>query len=387
MQAQFVGSIAVGLAVSTVLFLPLVFWQFRRYGRFDLLRICWTAAGFTYATGVVAFTVFPLPEFTPGYCAAHSTQPLLDPLRFPREVLDVLQTRGALALVSEWVIWEFVLNIMLFIPFGLIVRRVFEWPRAAVFVAAVAVSALIEVTQGTGNWGLAPCSYRFADVTDLFTNSTGALIGIGLERLIPRILATKTRLLTQKDRARPVTRGRRLLGMALDSWYLTMSAVVGGWAAASVYMALNRPSDGMLSSAQLLELEHWILTGSWIATLLVGLAPAVIGTGASLGQRTVYLRPTAGHAAPVRFLFRAACVQGVVPTLLFAGFPWALLGPVLAAIAVISVAVDSRGLSCRLAGLDIADVREPGVDAGGATGTVPAKATHRAGKSGPFETL
>lgn len=79
MRAQVFASVIVGLAVSSALFLPLVLWQFRRYGRFDGLRILWTAAGFTYATGLVAFTVFPLPRFEPGYCADHATEPLLDP--------------------------------------------------------------------------------------------------------------------------------------------------------------------------------------------------------------------------------------------------------------------------------------------------------------------
>lgn len=358
MRAQVFASVIVGLAVSSALFLPLVLWQFRRYGRFDGLRILWTAAGFTYATGLVAFTVFPLPRFEPGYCADHATEPLLDPLRFPREVLEVLQTRGPAALAGDWVIWEFALNIVLFIPFGLIVRRVLEWPRPAVFGAALAVSVLIELTQATGNWGLAPCPYRFADTTDLFTNSAGALIGIGLERLTPRLLSTKAHLLAQRDKARPVTRGRRLLGMVLDAWYLTMSAVVGGSVAAAIYTALNRTPDGVLTPAQLLELERWIFTGAWIAALLVALTPAMISTGASLGQRTVYLRPTTEHAARTRSLLRAACVQGAVPTLLFGGFPWALLGPGLASAAVIALALGPRGLSYSLAGLRITDARE-----------------------------
>lgn len=364
MRAQVFASVIVGLAVSSALFLPLVLWQFRRYGRFDGLRILWTAAGFTYATGLVAFTVFPLPRFEPGYCADHATEPLLDPLRFPREVLEVLQTRGPAALAGDWVIWEFALNIVLFIPFGLIVRRVLEWPRPAVFGAALAVSVLIELTQATGNWGLAPCPYRFADTTDLFTNSAGALIGIGLERLTPRLLSTKAHLLAQRDKAQPVTRGRRLLGMVLDAWYLTMSAVVGGSVAAVLYTAVNKPDDGALTAAQLIELERSIFTGAWVAVLLVAIIPAVIATGASLGQRTVYLRPVAKNAHKIRSLLRAVCVQGAVPTLLYAGFPLALLGPVLAFAAVVAVAADPRGISFRVAGLAVGDAREPALTPG-----------------------
>lgn len=33
MTAQFFGSILVGLIVSALLFLPLLVWQYRRYGR------------------------------------------------------------------------------------------------------------------------------------------------------------------------------------------------------------------------------------------------------------------------------------------------------------------------------------------------------------------
>ena len=49
-----------------------------------------------------------------------------------------------------------VVAVVLFVPFGLIVRRVMEWPRGTVLAAALGTSLLIELTQLTGNWGLAP---------------------------------------------------------------------------------------------------------------------------------------------------------------------------------------------------------------------------------------
>lgn len=256
MTAQVLGSILVGLAVSAVLFLPLLVWQYRRFGRFDGLRMLWTTAGFIYATAIVAFTVFPLPDFTPGYCAAYGTEPLLDPLRFPRELIELVQTKGPMAIASDWLVWEFTLNMALFVPFGLILRRVLEWPRAAVLLAALATSILIELTQYTGNWGLAPCPYRFADTTDLFTNTLGALIGIGLEATIPRLLSTKAHLRAQKDLARPVTRRRRYLGMLLDAWYLTLAAILGATIASGLY-ALGTTSPGQsLTPEQMLAMQE-----------------------------------------------------------------------------------------------------------------------------------
>ena len=101
MTAQVFGSILVGLAVSAVLFLPLLVWQYRRYGRFDALRMLWTTAGFIYATAIVAFTVFPLPGSTPGYCAANATEPLLTPLRSRAGPSPSSQTKGRLQLSAN----------------------------------------------------------------------------------------------------------------------------------------------------------------------------------------------------------------------------------------------------------------------------------------------
>lgn len=357
MKAQFAISIAVGLAISAVLFLPLVLWQYRRFGRFDALRILWTSAAFIYAAGLIAFTIFPLPDFSDGYCAARRAAPLWDPLRFPRAALDVIQSEGLLALLGSWVLWEVALNVVLFIPFGLIVRRLLEWPRASVLCAGIGTSVLIELTQMTGNWGLAPCSYRFADTTDLITNSTGALIGIALEASTPRLLSRKEHLLAQRDRAHPVTVLRRLLGMMFDAWYLTMAALAGG-TTASVAFTLNAGTtyDGM-TETQMFALEHAIFTGAWLGTLLIVLGPALVGTGASLGQRTVYLRPTALDKFRCHCAIRAVSVQCTVLTLIYAGFPTALLGILFASISAIWIIFDSRGLSYRIAGLGIGDAR------------------------------
>lgn len=356
MKAQIAGSFGIGLAVAAVLFLPLVLWQYRRFGRFDLLRMLWTAAGFVYAAGLVAFTIFPLPDFSGDFCATSATHPLWDPLRFPREALEVLRDKGAVALAGDFLVWEFAMNMVLFIPFGLMVRRVLEWPRGLVLVAGLGLSILIELTQMTGNWYLAPCPYRFADTTDLVTNTTGTAIGILLEALTPRLLSSKTHLLAQRDRARPVTAMRRLLGMALDGWYLIGAALSGGTLGSVGYTAAYR-GHGELTETQMFALEHWILTGAWGTTIIVALLPALVGTGASLGQRTVYLRPDGPCTSRLRYLLRAASVQGAVPTMLYLGFPWFLLAPLWVLLALLWAMLDSRGLSHRIAGLGIADAR------------------------------
>lgn len=360
MAAQVFGSIYVGLAVSAVLFLPLVVWQYRRYGRFDALRMLWTAVGFVYVAAIAAFTVFPLPEFTPGYCTAHATSPLLDPLRFPKELLDLVRNDGPAALLTDWLVWEFALNIVLFIPFGLIVRRVLEWSRGAVLAAALGTSLLIELTQLTGNWGLAPCPYRFADITDLFTNTTGALLGIGLERITPRLLSTKAYLLARRDDARPVTRGRRLLGMLLDTWFLGLTAFVGATIAAGVHAAGRGGTGTPLSPDEFIDLERSMFFGAAIPAMVVVVLPALIGTGASLGQRTVYIAPVPLGDSRWWLVLRALSVQGLGVLLFSFGpaYPVILTVP-LALASLLSIAVGPRGISCGLARCRMTDSRTP----------------------------
>lgn len=357
MAAQVFGSVYVGLFVSAVLFLPLVLWQYRRYGRFDGMRMLWTTAGFVYLAAIVAFTVFPLPDFSGGYCSAHATSPLLDPFRFPREFVGIARRDGLLAAATDGAVWEVALNVVLFIPFGLIVRRVLEWPRAVVFMAALCTSLMIEATQLTGNWGLAPCSYRFADTTDLITNSTGALLGIGLERITPRLLSTKAHLQLHRDRARPVTRGRRMLGMLLDAWYFGCSLVIGGTIGSTWFRILQDVPYEQYSAQQMLSLERAILSAASIAAALLVLLPAIAGTGASLGQRTVYLAPTHRRRVRLPLILRAASVQGVGVWTFSLGLPWALLGVSWGGVALLSVLVSARGLSCLLTGCGMHDAR------------------------------
>lgn len=357
MSSQVVGSVFIGLVVTAVLFLPLVVWHYRRYGRFDASRMLWTSAGFIYASAIVAFTVFPLPEFTPGFCATEHTSPQLDPLRFPTELASLVADAGPGTLLTDWLVWEFALNIVLFIPFGVIVRRVFEWPRGIVFFAAFGTSLLIETTQATGNWGLMPCPYRLADVTDLFTNSTGAAVGIVLEKITPRLLSRKSHLVSQREQARPVTRGRRILGTLLDTWYLSLAVIAGGTAVFATYTISHGGPTAQLTSEQLLDLERLIFVGAGLAALLTAVLPACVTNGASLGQRTVYLVPVSNDGHRWRLVARAFIVQGSAAILLSIGFPWVLLLPFLGAASLVSTCMSERGISCNVSGCDIEDSR------------------------------
>lgn len=162
--------------------------------------------------------------------------------------------------------------------------------------------------------------------------------------------------------ARPVSRGRRFLGMLLDSWYLMLAAVFGGTVGSTVYAFSQGGPGQTLTPEQMLDLEQAIFLGAWIAAITTVVVPALIGTGASLGQRTVYLAPVPKNGSRARLLARALLVQGAIPTGLFLGFPTALLAPLLGIAAIVSVAIHPRGLSCALSGCSLRDARLPSPD-------------------------
>lgn len=357
MVQQIIIATMIGLGVSAVLFLPLVVWQYRRYGRFEEVRMLWTAAGFVYTAGLIALTIFPIPDFAGDFCATRATSPEFDITRVPREIHAKVQTVGLVPALRSWVVLEPAFNVLLFVPLGFLVRRVFELPRAVVLALGLLASGVVETAQLTGNFGLMPCPYRLADVTDLVTNTTGAAVGLALEAVVPRFMSRRAELLATRDVPRPVTRRRRLGGMVFDACYLTMAGLVTTFTiitGASFYNALV--FGDQWTPEQRIQMERVALLATWAVTMVVVLWPALVGSGASLGQRTVRLRPQ--PAPRGQLVLRALAVQGAMQTaMLLPNGLWGI-GFLLPLAAVVAVFADPRGLSYLLTGLDIIDERE-----------------------------
>ena len=373
MLTKLLASFAVGLVLAAILFIPLTIWQYRRYGRFAPGRMLWIVAGCVYAAGVVAFTIFPLPTFSPEFCAKQHVGPIFDLLRVPREFLEVVQAKGFVAALGDWVVWETICNFALFVPFGILARRLLEWRPAVVIGAAFTVSLAIELTQLTGNWGLAPCAYRIAEVTDLVTNTLGAAIGVAVAAALPALLTSTTQLQAERERPRPVTRTRRVHGMLIDIAALVAAATLAAVQVLAVGLALTgvrRVAEPTLSEAAASGLISAMVIAAVIAVGLVLLLPACFGRGASLGQRAVHLAPEARPGLRWRMLVRAFAVQGAFFVLPALGALGVMLSILLLGAALVAVLVTPRGLSYLVAGCRLVDARAE--TASRATATVEA---------------
>lgn len=349
MREQVLYSLLVGFVVSSAISLPLVVWHYRRFGRVSASRMALVGAAVTYGAGVVAFTMFPLPDLTPAWCDAFAaSDPVLRPSTFVSDIRRDTAGMSLVATLTSTAVMQVVLNVVLFVPFGVLGRVLFEWSRTTTVVVAAAASMAIELTQYTAVWGIFPCAYRIADVDDLILNTTGAVLGVAVAGVGVRLVPSRERLAAGRGVPRPVTVWRRWIGMIVD-----VSAV--GFVYASTVVAVHVVLDLLGAKSDGFGVGN---LAAVLASGAVVVVPALIGSGASFGQRAVWLQPQwANPPGAVRRLVRALAVPGVCAVLVAVGTaPVAVLW-LCAAVASVVVTPDRRGLSGGLTGSEIVDAR------------------------------
>ncbi|MFD1151734.1 VanZ family protein [Saccharothrix hoggarensis] len=156
-----------------VVVLPWVHRQYRRYGRLRGWSAAVAAGSALYGCGLIAFTLFPLPTVTEGFCPDRSPRDYWQTRPFAS--LDDIAAAGFSPTSPAFL--QVALNVVLFVPLGFLLRYRFRRGLAATTALGLFVSLAVEVTQGTAAFGLYPCPYRVADVDDLMTNTAGAVVG------------------------------------------------------------------------------------------------------------------------------------------------------------------------------------------------------------------
>lgn len=352
----------IGAAAFALCFLPILAWQYRTFGQPNLARVFGAAAVSIYAVALVSYTMLPLPATYPGWCAdVGDKSPQLVPFHF----VDVIagQTAGAApwSVLHNFYALQVVFNVLLFLPWGIIARRYFSRGLIVATVSGFLASLLIEATQYTGIWGIYDCAYRLADVDDLIANTAGALLGALLAPLLLWWMPERGELARGRVQPRPVTSWRRWFGMALD---FSLFMVLGYLAVAAISLTLWLASGSEPEQAS----PSMVAVGSTLAGLAVFYLPALFGSGASLGQRIVWLSPRWRRRSAWRRLFRATIAGGAltVSSVLAALFPaqwWLaplqLLVFLLLFLSVLLVpfSTGKRGLSYALSGAELVDSR------------------------------
>lgn len=362
-----------GLVGGSMIFLavlgPTLLIQTRRYGRLSFRRLLGAAATSVYAVALVAYTLLPLPDTTAN-CTLGTAGLELVPGHSIGDILRETQGLSIVSTLTSRASLQVVLNVVLFIPFGIIARR--YWGRGPVvsILSGAALSLLIETTQLTAIWGIYDCAYRVADVDDLIANTAGAAIGVALAPILLSWMPSAVALRRDRSLPRPVTVWRRWFGMVLDA--VTVQ-VTSGLLALTLIVPQLAITGGRAPSG-LVAIAGVIVVGVGTVTLVVVL-PAALGSGASIGQRLVWLAPEwppdrAGwwprlhRASVVALPYTIATVLDQLPdadagpmqtVVGIVGIVSALI--VLVAVASVPFSRGRRGLSLIVAGARLRDAR------------------------------
>ncbi|GAB3683384.1 VanZ family protein [Saccharopolyspora tripterygii] len=311
----------IAIGVAALLLPSFVAGHYRRHGELRVGTAALRFAALLYAIGLACYVLPPVG----GSCFSAQLRPLS-------------------ALTSTAGFEQFVCNIALFVPLGALLRR--APPVTAL--AGAGVSLFVEATQLTGLWFQFPCSYRVFDVDDVIANTAGALLGSAIAPLLRGLPSSSG----CAGAPRPVTAGRRLLAMCCDGlllWWLGVVCVhLTGFAL--------RWSGVPPSPA-------WQAGAAWLAPSAV-LLLATRGRGGTPGQRLVLLR--ARSPGRLAVVLRWALGTGGLALLqggceLLRGAPSAALGLLWCCAHAVGVICDRdrRGITGRLAGLELTDARGP----------------------------
>ena len=353
-----------GSLLFLAVLVPILAWQSRRYGRISLLRLLGAGACSIYAVALLAYTLLPLPVEV-----AHCADPQLIPFHFLVDIARETEGLSPLGVLTSRATMQVVFNVALFVPLGIIARRFAGLGFWATLSTGFAVSLLIELTQLTGVFGIYECAFRVADVDDLLANTLGAMLGAAVAPALLFWMPRADALERTRGLPRPVTVWRRWLGMLVDLLVYTIGTSVATLGLAALRLVVTG------------EQSAWAAVPTLPEALLIGLLPlapfvlaALSGSGASPGQRVVWLEPRFRSTGVGPRLVRALAVAGAyalshaadlvadaVPGSIAAVVAGLLggLGSLVVLVAVLSVlwTRGRRGLSYVLASAELADAR------------------------------
>lgn len=273
-----------------VAMLPILARVTRRYGGLRGWPLVAGAGLLGSAVALAAFTVFPLPDPGTLECTGEpvSTYWQTDWFASIGLVGDAWASLGFPAVLTSAAFLQVALNVLLFVPFGFFLHQVTRWTGLTVVVFGACMSAAIEITQGTGVFGLYPCPYRLLDVDDLIVNTLGVGIGVLISYALAGASWTHPR--RSADRDLP-TVPRRVIAAAIDVGLLFFV-----WAAAKaawlLVLMLQQPDADITDLTARLPAD-WLF-GAGAGLLLMVIVPWLRHDRATAGQVVLNIAPSRG---------------------------------------------------------------------------------------------
>ncbi|WNM28003.1 VanZ family protein [Demequina capsici] len=302
------AAVVAGGALWALFLAPLLLYQVRAYGGLSIPRAAGSAAVSIYAVALVAYTLLPTPGASSWCAKNHDGEIEIHAFHSIAEIRRQIELHGVVGALTTFTVLQVVMNVVLFIPWGLLARRYFHMPFALAVLSGAFGSFMIETLQFAGGWTLIGCQYRVADIDDLIANTLGTLLGAVLAPTFLFWMPRARDLARLRLAPRPVTGLRRAAAMLLDLALLWLVALA---LAPVIVRGLKAEAlDGSLWSGH--ELAP-------VLAAVVVVVPTLRGTGATPGERMLWLRPAWPVPVRVRRLkaaLRPALALGVYAALM-----------------------------------------------------------------------
>lgn len=238
--------------------LPFLIVQYRKHGYINKIRTLVLYLFLLYLMNALFLVMLPLPSSRHNAALLGGAAQLV-PLNFIHDIMKetsiiISQPSTYLRLLKERAFLQVVFNVLLTIPFGMILRYYFRtnWVRSILL--SLLLSLFFEITQVTGIYGLYDHPYRVFDVDDLMTNTLGGILGYlaaeWLSGLLPRI----EQLDAQVDvSAKRVSYTRRAIAFMVDS--IGWTIVIG------ICTILRIPYSFWVATGLYFMLMPWLTNG------------------------------------------------------------------------------------------------------------------------------
>lgn len=203
-------SIMIGVssfpAFVVIFTLPIVLGQVIFHKRFSVIRTGISYAFLLYALCFFALVFLPLPKITQAANLSDYTAQFV-PFRFVADIIkessfDIGDISTYASIIFNKAILQVLFNILLTIPFGMVLRYCFHMSGKKVVICAFLLSLFVEIGQLTGLFFLYTGSYRLCDIDDLILNTFGGYLGYKLvcqvESYIPAIEAFDHSLIARR---------------------------------------------------------------------------------------------------------------------------------------------------------------------------------------------
>lgn len=167
--------------IAFIFTMPFILRQYHKYGSISIFKSTITYIFIFYLICAYFLVILPLPKISE---VAQLTTPRtqLIPFNFildfiKETTLDITNPHTYLKAMKQSCFYVVAFNIILTIPFGIILRYYFKCSLKKTITYTFILSLFFELTQLSGLYFIYPRGYRLFDVDDLILNTLGGLLG------------------------------------------------------------------------------------------------------------------------------------------------------------------------------------------------------------------